>query len=284
MEARDWASFLLEIRKRIFRIVAIIAIASFAFFPFSGYLISFVIEETYPYPRISEESVKELAEHLREISDKLESDPSNRTLVYEEVKALSRLVTSFLGPVVLTPLEAVVLSLKISIAVGLACTAPYVLMILARTLKARGWLRVSVKPYAIVSVLLFSLGCVYGFLIVRFIVGFLHELTISYGVVPLYSLSEFVTFVLLMIVLFGFFFEIPVILFFLVRNNVLKYETLKYYRRHIYVLFFVIAAIATPTVDVFTQTMLALPMILLFELTLVFIKFFNPARSSRTPR
>ncbi|MFN3383437.1 MAG: twin-arginine translocase subunit TatC [Archaeoglobaceae archaeon] len=279
MEAKDWANFLLELRKNLFKIVAIIAIVSFAFFPFSGNLISFVIKETFPYPQIEEEEVREFAEQLKEIAEKLERDPSNMTLVYEETKTLSRLATSFLGPVVLTPLEAIVLSLKISIALGIACAIPYVLAILAKTLKTRGWLRVSVKYYAISALALFILGCVYGFFIVRLIVKFLHELTLSYGVTPLYSLSEFVTFVLFMILLFGFFFEIPVVMFFLVRNKVVQYETLKYYRRHTYVLFFVLAAIATPTVDVFTQTMLAMPMIILFELSLAFIRFFSSAQS-----
>ncbi len=279
MEARDWANFLLELRKNLFKITAIIAVVSFTFFPFSGNLISFVIDETFPYPRVGEEKVKQFADQLREIAEKLESDPSNMTLVYQETKTISRLATSFLGPVVLTPLEAIVLSLKISIAIGIACAIPYILTILAKNLRARGWLRVSVKYYAISALVLFILGCVYGFFIVRLIVRFLHELTLSYGVTPLYSLSEFVTFVLFMILLFGFFFEIPVVMFFLVRNKLVRYETLKYYRRHTYVLFFVLAAIATPTVDVFTQSMLAMPMIILFELSLAFIKFFSSAQS-----
>lgn len=279
MEARDWASFLLEVRRSLFKIFAIIAAASFGFFPFSGYLISFVVDKTFPYPEIEEEKVRELAKQLREIADKLESDPTNSTLVYEETRELSRFTTSFLGPVVITPLEAIVLSLKISIAFGVACAIPYLVTILARTLKTGGWLRISARYYAISALLLFFFGCVYGFFVIRLIVSFLHKLTLSYGVTPLYSLSEFVTFVLFMIILFGFFFEIPVVMFFLVRNRVVKYETLRYYRRHAYVLFFILAAIATPTVDIFTQTMLALPMMALFELGLTFVRFFSPAQS-----
>jgi len=95
----------------------------------------------------------------------------------------------------------------------------------------------------------------------------------------LYSLSEFVSFVLLMLFLFGFVFELPLITFFLVKNGIVKYETLKYYRRHIYVAFFVIGAITTPP-DVFTQLMVAVPMVLFFEISLLFIKVFaSPAQS-----
>jgi sec-independent protein translocase protein TatC len=98
-------------------------------------------------------------------------------------------------------------------------------------------------------------------------------------VIPLYSLAEFVNFALFMIFIFGFFFQIPVVMVFLTRNRIVQYETIKYYRRHCYVLFFVISAIVTPTVDVFTQTMLAIPMILLFEFGLLFSKIFSPAQS-----
>lgn len=274
MEAKEWANFLLEIRKSLLKIVAIIVVAIFSFFPISGHLVSLIIEETYPYSQIEENKVRELAEQLKRAVEKLESDPTNKTIVQEEMKRLSKLLSSSLGPVVLTPLEAIVLSLKISFAIGIALAIPYLLAILARTLRSRGLLTVSVKYYAISAIFLFVLGCVYGFFIVRFIIRFLHEITVSYGVTPLYSLSDFVTFVLFMITIFGLFFEIPVVMYFLVRNKIVRYETLRYYRRHIYVFFFVISAIATPTVDVFTQIMLALPMIVLFEIGILFLRFF----------
>ncbi|MEM1578591.1 MAG: twin-arginine translocase subunit TatC [Archaeoglobaceae archaeon] len=279
MEARDLARFLLEIRKNILRIFAIVAIASLLFFPISGKIVSFICEEMYPKAVLSEERVKEIAEELKKIAENLSANSNNTTIVESELKRLSRIEIYFTGPVVLSPLEAIVLSLKISIAVGIASAIPYILLLLSRFLKTRGWLKVKVTYYAIASIALFLTGVIYGFYILHFIIQFLHNLTLSYGVTPLYSLSEFVNFIVFMIALFGFFFEIPVLMLFLVRNGVLKYTTLKYYRRHSYVLFFVLAAIATPTVDIFTQTMLALPMVALFEIGMVLIRFFSPVRS-----
>ncbi|MEM2325263.1 MAG: twin-arginine translocase subunit TatC [Archaeoglobaceae archaeon] len=279
MEARDLAHFLLEIRKNILRIFAIVAIASLLFFPISGKIVSFICEEMYPKAVLSEERVKEIAEELKKIAENLSANSNNTTIVESELKRLSRIEIYFTGPVVLSPLEAIVLSLKISIAVGIASAIPYILLLLSRFLKTRGWLKVKVTYYAIASIALFLTGVIYGFYILHFIIQFLHNLTLSYGVTPLYSLSEFVNFIVFMIALFGFFFEIPVLMLFLVRNGVLKYTTLKYYRRHSYVLFFVLAAIATPTVDIFTQTMLALPMVALFEIGMVLIRFFSPVRS-----
>jgi sec-independent protein translocase protein TatC len=273
LEARDWAQFFLEIRKNLIRLFAILAIVTFSFFPFSPILVSFVVEEMFPYQNPNPEEAKRLAEQIMEIANRINENANNTTLVREEMKKISRLSASYMGPVVITPLEALVLSLKLSLAVGVAAVVPYLILILSKVLRIRGWLRVSAKPYAAASIALFILGCIYGFIMVKLIIRFLHSITISYGVIPLYSLSEFVTFVLLMILLFGLFFEIPVVMFFLAKNRVVSYEGLKKYRRYAYVLFFVIAAIVTPTVDIFTQTMLALPMCVLFEFGMVLIKF-----------
>jgi len=273
LEARDWAQFFLEIRKNLIKLFAILAIATFSFFPFSPILVSFVVEEMFPYQNPNPDEAKRLAEQIMEIANRISENANNTTFVREEMKKISRLSASYIGPVVITPLEALVLSLKLSLAVGIAAVVPYLILILSKVLRIRGWLRVSAKPYAVASIALFILGCIYGFIIVKLIIRFLHSITISYGVTPLYSLSEFVTFVLLMILLFGLFFEIPVVMFFLAKNKVVSYKNLKKYRRHAYVLFFVIAAIATPTVDIFTQTMLALPMCVLFEFGMVIVKF-----------
>jgi len=273
LEARDWVQFFLEIRKNLIKLFAILAIATFSFFPFSPILVSFVVEEMFPYQNPNPDEAKRLAEQIMEIANRISENANNTTFVREEMKKISRLSASYIGPVVITPLEALVLSLKLSLAVGIAAVVPYLILILSKVLRIRGWLRVSAKPYAVASIALFILGCIYGFIIVKLIIRFLHSITISYGVTPLYSLSEFVTFVLLMILLFGLFFEIPVVMFFLAKNKVVSYKNLKKYRRHAYVLFFVIAAIATPTVDIFTQTMLALPMCVLFEFGMVIVKF-----------
>jgi len=62
-------------------------------------------------------------------------------------------------------------------------------------------------------------------------------------------------------------------MFFLVRNKIVSYETLSYYRRHIYVAFFVIGAITTPP-DVFTQIMVAVPMVIFFEISLLLVRIY----------
>ncbi len=277
MEVKDWARILVELRRNILRIFAIFLLALFISFPFTPVLIGFIIEEMYPKPSLSEGEIQRISEELRKSAEILgNSTDSEKAL--EELKRISKLVTPYAGPVVLTPLESIVLSIKISIAFGIASALPYILFLASRALRVAGVLKTSVKAYAASSLVLFVLGLSYGFFMMRLVIQFLHGLTLSQGVTPLYSLAEFVNFVVLMTIIFGFFFQIPLVIVFLVRNGVLEISTVTRYRRHVYVMCFIVAAIVTPTVDIFTQTALALPMILLFEIGLFFSKLISPAR------
>jgi sec-independent protein translocase protein TatC len=65
---------------------------------------------------------------------------------------------------------------------------------------------------------------------------------------------------------------------FLVSNGIVKFSTLAYYRRHFYVVFFVVGAIITPP-DVFTQVIVALPMIAFFEVSMLFIRLVHRNKS-----
>jgi len=277
LEVKDWARILVELRRNILRIFAIFLLALFISFPFTPILIGFIIEEMYPKPSLSEGEIQRISEELRKSAEILgNSTDSEKAL--EELKRISKLVTPYAGPVVLTPLESIVLSIKISIAFGIASALPYILFLASRALRVAGVLKTSVKAYAASSLVLFVLGLSYGFFMMRLVIQFLHGLTLSQGVTPLYSLAEFVNFVVLMTIIFGFFFQIPLVIVFLVRNGVLEISTVTRYRRHVYVMCFIVAAIVTPTVDIFTQTALALPMILLFEIGLFFSKLISPAR------
>lgn len=278
MEVKEWARILVDIRKNLIRIFILLVIAVVVSFPFTSTIINFLIEEMYPKPILSQEEIQRISEELKKSANALEN-ANNTSFALGEIKKISKLISPYVGPIVLTPVEVLILSVKISIAIGFATVIPYILFLASRTLKSRGLLKSSIGYYAVSSLILFLLGTLYGFFIIKFVINFLHGITISQGVIPLYSLAEFVNFVLFMILIFGFFFQIPVIMVFLVRNGLVQYNTIRYYRRHSYVLFFVLSAIATPTVDIFTQTMLALPMILLFEVGLIFSKIFSPVRS-----
>lgn len=77
---------------------------------------------------------------------------------------------------------------------------------------------------------------------------------------------------LMLFVPFGFIFNLPMVLIVLAQMGVVTSALLKRGRRYMVVASFILAAIITPTPDVVTQTLLAVPMILLYEGSRVFIK------------
>ncbi len=178
-----------------------------------------------------------------------------------------------------TPLEGFMLKMKISLALGVVAAIPYVLYIAYRTLKERTDLlknfeftRGQFVKYGVASVLLFIAGVAYGYIIMLPIfMKFLFSMAQSEGVLSYYTISDFVMFVVKMLLVFGLVFQMPLAMVLLVGNGIVKYSTVKYYWRHVVVAIFTIAAIITPP-DVLTQLMVAVPMIIFFGISLAITK------------
>jgi len=120
------------------------------------------------------------------------------------------------------------------------------------------------RPYLIAVPALFYIGCAFAFTLIvpialKFFLGFVEE-----GVYPLPSVKEYLSFLLNMLLAFGVSFELPVILVLAMQTGLLKVESLVQNRRIAIVLVFIVAAILTPP-DPLSQTMLAVPMLLLYE-------------------
>ncbi len=174
------------------------------------------------------------------------------------------------------PLEGLILKLKLSLFIGFALAIPYIIYLIYRTLKERTALTISIRKsnlllYVTTSIFLFSMGIAYGYkIMLPIFLEFLYKSAESQGVLSYYSLSEYVTFVVLMLCVFGLIFQMPLIMYITIKNRIATLETFKYYRRHFYVAFFTFAAIVTPP-DIFTQLMVGVPMVIFYELSLIII-------------
>ena len=125
-----------------------------------------------------------------------------------------------------------------------------------------------ILPLLIASVLLFVLGMAFAyFLVFPIIFKFLTEITPA-GVSMATDIDKYLSFVLGLFVAFGVTFEVPVLVILLNRMGVVSVEQLKRVRSYIVVGAFVVAAIVTPP-DVLSQTLLAIPLILLYEIGIV---------------
>ena len=123
--------------------------------------------------------------------------------------------------------------------------------------------------------LLFILGVLFGyFLIVPLSVHFLGSYSISSEVTNQINMRSYISTVTSISLASGIIFELPIFVFFLSKVGILTPELMKSYRRHAYVALLVISAIITPP-DVFSQIMVCLPLVFLYEIGIVISRRVN---------
>lgn len=99
------------------------------------------------------------------------------------------------------------------------------------------------------------------------------------------AIDRYVSFVLALILGSGLVFELPMISYFLTKLGFLTPAFMRHYRRHAIIVILFIAAIVTPTPDPVTQLILALPMMALYEVSILVCKFSvrkEPAEETKT--
>lgn len=132
-----------------------------------------------------------------------------------------------------------------------------------------------VYPLLISSTLLFYGGVAFAYYIVfPLVFGFLTN-TAPEGVTMATDISSYLDFVLTIFLAFGVCFEVPVAIILLCWTGVTTPQDLKGKRPYIIVAAFIIGMLLTPP-DVFSQTLLAVPMCLLFELGVIVARFYTP--------
>lgn len=132
-----------------------------------------------------------------------------------------------------------------------------------------------VYPLLVSSTFLFYTGVAFAYYIVfPLVFGFLTS-TAPEGVTMATDISSYLDFVLTIFLAFGVCFEVPVAIILLCWTGVTTPEDLRAKRPYIIVAAFIIGMLLTPP-DVFSQTLLAVPMWLLFEVGTVVAKFYTP--------
>lgn len=131
-------------------------------------------------------------------------------------------------------------------------------------------------PIIIWGTLLFILGVLMNyFIIFPFAFRFLFNYQVYSEVYNQISLSSYISNLLMLSLLMGILFEIPIVNYLLAKAGLLQAETLKKYRRHAIVGIAIVAAIITPTGDAVTLTLVTLPIYLLYEASILIVKRTN---------
>ncbi len=138
-------------------------------------------------------------------------------------------------------------------------------------------------PTALAALVLFFLGASFGyFFIVPSTLRISFELNELLGYSILWTADRYYSLILWLVLGLGAAFEFPLLIVLANMMGLVAVATLRKYRRHAIVVMFVIAAIITPTPDMFNQTLIAIPLILLYELSILVAARMEKRRAAQT--
>ena len=126
-------------------------------------------------------------------------------------------------------------------------------------------------PFVLFSSILFAAGALFGYLVVfpygfKFFVSFATE-----DIQALPSVKQYFSFAIRLLLAFGLVFEMPVVVLFLTKIGLITPDSMKKFRKFAILCSFILSAILTPP-DVATQLMMALPIIILYEISIFLSK------------
>lgn len=165
--------------------------------------------------------------------------------------------------------------LKVSLVAGIIAASPYIIYELFKFISPA--LYANEKKYSshivFAAYVMFVLGAVVNyFLIFPLTIRFLGTYEVSNQVSNMLTLGSYMNTLLIMTLVFGILFEIPVVSWLLAKFGLIKSKFMKRYRRHAIVIILILAAIVTPTSDIFTLTIVFLPIWLLYEISIIVVK------------
>lgn len=128
------------------------------------------------------------------------------------------------------------------------------------------------KLFIFVSSLLFFLGVLFGyFVVVPMSVNFFATFKVSDVVKNQFNIDSYIGMVKTSVVASGLFFELPIIIYFLTKLGLVTPEFLRKYWKYAVIIILIVAAIVTPP-DVVSQTIVAIPMLLIYEVSILISK------------
>jgi sec-independent protein translocase protein TatC len=177
--------------------------------------------------------------------------------------------------VMTTVMEPLIIRLQMALVMGLILALPLVFYFL--------WSFVSPGLYSnekkwVLPLIFASTGCFFvgsgiaWFIVVPYMLKFMQTF-MPLDVEGMFTFSKFLGLILKFTLSFGIIFELPMVTFVLAKIGILKYQFMAKYRGYAIVFIFIISAIITPTVDPVSQTLMAIPLYLLYEISILVARF-----------
>lgn len=129
--------------------------------------------------------------------------------------------------------------------------------------------------------LLFMLGILFGYYIVTpLVIHFLANYQVDPSIINRFDLVSYVSTIITLTLACAFMFQLPVVVYFLARVGIVTAHTMRAYRRHAIVATLILAAIITPP-DVMSQLLIATPLVLLYESSILIAQFVENREQAR---
>lgn len=170
-----------------------------------------------------------------------------------------------------TVTEAFFTEIKVAFLAGVVVSTPFIFYEIWRFIRPGlvGKERRLVVPFVVCATLFFLGGAFFCYSIVLPVAfGYFIEQYGTLGVTPAIRLGEYFSFFFRMILAFGITFELPIFTFILVRLGVWDYRFMRRSFRYAVIVIFILAAFLTPTPDIINQLLLAVPMLVLYLLSI----------------
>lgn len=185
--------------------------------------------------------------------------------------------------IALRPLEPFSVRMKTAVVIGLFVGGPVIFYQVWRFITpglTRRERRYSL-PFVVLSQLMFGLGVAFAYLVIpqglRILLGIAGP-----DIETLLSANEYLSFFLTTSIAFGLVFELPLILVFLSVVGLVQSHMLRQWRPYAIVLIVILAAIITPTTDAVTLLLMAGPMLLFYELSILAARLIERGRRRRS--
>lgn len=171
--------------------------------------------------------------------------------------------------------EQFVIHMKVAMYTGLLVASPYVIYLIFGFIAPALYKseRKYVAQATFSAYAMFIIGTLVNYyLLFPLTVRFLGTYQVSADVQNMLTLQSYIDTLLSMTFVMGVIFELPVVSWLLARIGILKHNLMTAYRKHAIVVILIVAAIITPTGDVFTLLIVSLPIWLLYETSILVVK------------
>ena len=180
------------------------------------------------------------------------------------------------GLIFIEPTEAFLTYFQVALMSGIGLASPIIFyQVLAFVLPAltrrEKRLLFAFMPLVI---LFFCLGVLFGYFVtLRFALNYLIDFTIGGFLRPMIRVGDYLGFVTTILFWMGVSFETPIVIFFLAKTRIVDVRRLSSYRKYAILVAFVLAAVITPTPDPLNQSLVAIPLWILYEIGILLSRF-----------